>query len=73
VDPDTYPGLRFYIEAVDQVTDWLIGRLCPIHWFVTSQYAELREKVYRGEMSATDAVEELQRRALDEWEAQGLS
>jgi hypothetical protein len=73
VDPDTYPGLRFYIEATDQVTEWLVGRRCPIHWFVTTQYDELCEKVYRDEMAASDAVEELQKRALDEWEAQGLS
>jgi len=29
--------------------------------------------VYRDLMSATDAAEELQKRALAEWEAQGLS
>jgi hypothetical protein len=72
VDPDTYPGLKFYIEAPEQVTDWLIGRRCPIHWFVTDQYTELRERVFRDEMSASEAAEELQLRALDEWDAQGL-
>jgi multiple sugar transport system substrate-binding protein len=72
VDPDTYPGLRFYIEAGQEVTDWLIGRRCPIHWFVADQYVELREAVYRDQMSGTEAAEELQKRAVDEWEAQGL-
>lgn len=73
VDPDTFPGLRFYIEAGDQVTDWLVGRRCPIHWYVTDQYTELRELVYRDQMSAADAADELQKRAEDEWEAQGLA
>jgi hypothetical protein len=65
--------LQFYLEAPEQVTDWLIGRRCPIHWFVTDQYTELRERVFRDEMSASEAAEELQVRALDEWDAQGLS
>jgi multiple sugar transport system substrate-binding protein len=73
VDPDTYPGLRFYIEAGQEVTDWLIGRRCPIHWFVADQYVELREAVYRDQMTGTEAAEELQKRAVDEWEAQGLN
>lgn len=73
VDPKTYPGLDFYISAPDQVTEWLIGRRCPIHWFIASQYQELREKVYRGDMTSTEAAAELQRRAEDEWSAQGLS
>lgn len=73
VDPDIYPGLRFYLEAPEQVTDWIIGRRCPIHWYVADQYTELREQVYRDQMSASEAAEELQKRALDEWDAQGLS
>ena len=72
VDPDYYPGLRFYIEAGDQVTDWIVGRRCPIHWFVANEYWNLCEMVFRDEMSASDAAEELQKRAMDEWEAQGL-
>jgi maltose-binding protein MalE len=73
VNPDTYPGLRFYIEASDQVTDWIIGRRCPIHNFVGTQYTELREQVFRDLMTPQAAADEMQKRALDEWEAQGLS
>lgn len=73
VDKDTYPGLAFYIDATEQVTDWLVGRRCPIHWYVTNQSAELRERVYREEMTSAEAVEELQNRALAEWDAQGLN
>lgn len=72
VDKNTYPGLDFYLDAGDQVTEWTIGRRCPIYQFVTTQYAELREQVFRDLMSATEAANELQARAVAEWEAQGL-
>lgn len=73
VDPNAYPGLDFYIKAANEVDEWIIGRRCPIHQFVNTQYAELREKVFRDEMNAKDAAAELQQRAEDEWAAQGLS
>jgi maltose-binding protein MalE len=73
VDKNTYPGLDFYIDAADQVTDWTVGRRCPINSFVITQYTELREQVYRDLMTASDAAAELQARAVAEWEAQGLS
>jgi len=73
VDPDTYPGLSFYLVDVNETTEWLKGgRRCPIHWFVASALSELREAVYRDEMTADQAAAELQQRALDEWEAQSL-
>ena len=73
IDKNTFPGLAFYVDATDQVTDWIVGRRCPIHWFVNDQSVELREKVYRDEMTSQEAVEELQARAIAEWEAQGLN
>jgi len=72
VDPNTYPGLDFYIQAANEVTDWTVGRRCPIYGFVTTQYTELREQVYRDLMSPSEAAAELQKRAVDEWQAQGL-
>lgn len=72
-DPKAYPGLDFYLAAADQVEEWIIGRRCPIHWFLANQYGELREKVYRDQMTAKEAAAELQKRADDEWAAQGLS
>ena len=72
IDPDTFPGLRFYIDGIDEVTDWIVGRPSPLHWFVNTQLWELREQVYRDLITATEAVEELQKRAEVEWEAQGL-
>jgi len=72
VDPNTYPGLDFYITAAAEATDMIVGRRCPIYGFVTTQYTELREQVYRDLMSPQDAANELQARAEAEWQAQGL-
>jgi len=73
VDPSVYPGLDFYMKAVDQVDEWIIGRRAPLHNFVQTQYTELREKVFRGNMTSKEAAAEMQKRADDEWTAQGLS
>lgn len=73
IDASVYPGLDFYMQAADKVDEWLIGRRCPIHWYLADQYKELREKVYRDQMTAKDAAAELQKRAENEWAAQGLS
>lgn len=73
VDADAFPGLRFYVDAVPEAGEWLVGRRSPIHWYVAGQWDELKEQVYRDLMSPTDAAAELQKRAVAEWEAQGLS
>ena len=73
VDKNTYPGLDFYIDAASQVSDWTVGRRCPIYGFVTTQYTELREQVYRDLMTPQAAADELQARAEAEWEAQGFA
>ncbi len=73
IDADAYPGLRFYIDGINDVTDWLVGRRSPLHWYVNTQLWELREQVYRDLITAEEAVAELQTRAENEWEAQGLS
>ena len=72
IDADTFPGLRFYIDNIEEVTDWIVGRRSPIHWFVNTQLWDLREQVYRDLITPQEAVTELQKRAEDEWEAQGL-
>lgn len=72
VDSSTYPGLDFYVNAPNEVTDFVLGRRCPIQSFVITQYQELREQVYRDLMDPQAAADELQNRALTEWEAQGL-
>ncbi|MCB0156504.1 MAG: extracellular solute-binding protein [Caldilineaceae bacterium] len=73
IDADAYPGLRFYIDTIPEVTEWHLLRRCPIHWFMADQQTEIREQVYRDNMSPAEAAAELQRRAEAEWAAQGLS
>lgn len=72
VDANAYPGLKFYIDSATDATEWHLLRRCPIHWFVRDQMIELREQVYRDLMKPEEAAAELQKRALAEWEAQGL-
>ncbi len=72
VDANAYPGLKFYIDSANEATEWHLLRRCPIHWFVRDQMIALREQVYRDLMKPAEAAAELQKRALAEWEAQGL-
>lgn len=73
IDADAYPGLRFYLDTISDVTEWHLLRRCPIHWFIADQQTEIREQVYRDMMAPAEAAAELQRRAEAEWAAQGLS
>ena len=72
MDKSTFPGLDFYVDAASNVTEWTVGRRCPINAFVINQYTELREQVFRDLISPEAAAEELQKRAEAEWQAQGL-
>lgn len=72
IDKNKYPGLAFYVDAGPEVTEWTIGRRCPINDFVIAQYRELREQVYRDLIDPQAAADELQKRAEAEWQAQGL-
>ena len=72
VDPDAFNGLGWYLDAPDLADEWLIGRRCPIHWFLNDEWAALREEVYRGITPAGEAMAELQKRAEEEYAAQGL-
>ncbi|GIK75944.1 MAG: sugar ABC transporter substrate-binding protein [Chloroflexota bacterium] len=72
IDKNKFPGLAFYVDAGPQVTEWTIGRRCPINDFVITQYQELREQVYRNLIDPQAAADELQKRAVAEWQAQGL-
>jgi hypothetical protein len=73
VNASAYPGLDFYMQAAANVDEWIIGRRCPIHWFVATQYTEIRNKVARDLMTPKEGAAELQKRAENEWAAQGLS
>jgi ABC-type glycerol-3-phosphate transport system substrate-binding protein len=73
VDPATYPGLEFYLKSVDEATDWHTPARCPITGFVQTQYVELREAVYRDQMTGAEAAEEFQKRCEEEYKAAGFA
>ena len=73
VDPKTYNGLEFYMQSVKEATDWHTPARCPITGFVQTQYIELREAVYRGQMTGKQAAEEMQRRCEAEYKAAGFA
>ncbi|MEM7539265.1 MAG: hypothetical protein AAF639_44320 [Chloroflexota bacterium] len=72
VDPETYPGLKFYFDSIDEATEWSSPARCPMTDFSRTQWNELRERVYRDELTAEAAAAELQKRLTDEWAALGL-
>ena len=68
VDPSPLPGLDFYFRSVDEATEWYGPSNCPIGSFIDSNYSwDLREKVFRDEMTAEEAAAELQKRVEQEW------
>ncbi|NLE46615.1 MAG: extracellular solute-binding protein [Chloroflexi bacterium] len=73
VDPDTFPGLDFYFASMQEHTEWHSPAQCLITAYVGTQFTELREKVYRDEMTGAEAAEEFQRRCEEEWRAAGFA
>ncbi|HMN29642.1 MAG TPA: hypothetical protein PKE45_15945, partial [Caldilineaceae bacterium] len=73
IDANAYPGLDFYVATEKEATEWHLLRRCPIHWFVKTQLDEIRDLVARDQMTGAEGAAELQKRALDEFEAQGLN
>jgi ABC-type glycerol-3-phosphate transport system substrate-binding protein len=69
-DPTAYPGLDFYFRSVEEANDWRGPEPCPITEYINTQFVELHEKVDRDEMTAAEAATELQRRAVDEYQAE---
>lgn len=73
VDPKIYPGLDFYMRSINEATDWHTPARCPITGYVQTQYGELRERVYRDEMTGSQAADEFQRRCEAEYKAAGFA
>ncbi|MBN1285490.1 MAG: twin-arginine translocation signal domain-containing protein [Anaerolineae bacterium] len=71
-DPSAFPGLEFYFDSVTEATEWSSPARCPITAYVSQQYQELREKVFRDELSAADAAAEFQTRCEDEYKMAGF-
>lgn len=71
-DPEKFPGLEFYFNSVSEANEWWPTVKMEIMSFISTRNAELRERVYRGEMTGAEAEEELQRSVLQEWEEAGF-
>jgi ABC-type glycerol-3-phosphate transport system substrate-binding protein len=71
VDPGKYPGLDYYIKSVEEANYWGPFIRCPIQEFVETKYIEVRERVFRGEMTGAEAAAKLQDDALTEWKQAG--
>lgn len=72
LDASAYPGLKFYIDSSSEATEWSSPARCEITAYIDTQFAELREKVFRNQMTAKDAAAEMQRRAEAEYKAGGF-
>ncbi|MCL6430849.1 MAG: hypothetical protein K6V36_08305 [Anaerolineae bacterium] len=73
VDPSVYPGLDFYLQSVDKVTEWHTPAKCEITRFVFNEYQTIKDKVNRNELTPAQAAEELQRRCEEEYKAAGFA
>lgn len=73
VDPTPYPGLEFYLRSGKEATNWYKSLACPITSFVANKFVELREKVYRNQMTAEEMASTLQKNCEDEYKNAGFS
>ncbi|MCB0145151.1 MAG: hypothetical protein KDE50_35045, partial [Caldilineaceae bacterium] len=59
-------------DSQDTADEWSSPARCPMTDFSRTQWNELRESVYRDEMTAEAAATEFQSRLESEWEALGI-
>ena len=71
-DTSSHPGLQFYFNSVKEATEWSTPEQCPIVNFVDKTLVEVREKVFRGEMTADAAAADLQTRCEQEYKNAGF-
>jgi multiple sugar transport system substrate-binding protein len=72
-DSSKVPGLDFYFQSAKEATEWHSPEQCPIINFVGKTFSEVREKVFRGEMTPENAANDLQKRCEDEYKNAGFS
>lgn len=68
---DFSPGLEFYFRSVDEANEWYEWAMCPIGSFANTKKTELREAVYRDEMSGAEAAAKFQEVCEQEWKEAG--
>ena len=71
-DPATYPGLDFYFNSITEANYWGPFIICEIQSFINQKYIEVRESVYRGDLTGAEAAAKLQDDAVKEWKAAGF-
>lgn len=72
-DSNRYPGLQFYFDSIETATEWSSPARCPITAFARAQFNELRENQYRGDITASEAAAEFQKRCDEEYVAAGFA
>ena len=63
---DKYPGLRWYIESVNEATEFWAGPIIPIQGFANQQRAQMYEAVIYGEKTPEQAAADIQQICTDE-------
>ncbi|MCB0122129.1 MAG: extracellular solute-binding protein [Caldilineaceae bacterium] len=71
-DQEKYPGLKFYFDSVQEATYWGPYIRNEIQAFIETQYQQLREQVFRGELTGAQAAAQLQEDAVKEWQQAGF-
>jgi hypothetical protein len=71
-DQTKFPGVEFYFKSINEATEWYGPIVCEIEAFVRQKYVELREAVYREDMTGAEAAAQLQEAAEEEWDAAGF-
>lgn len=71
-DPNTYTGLKFYFDSIEETNYWDPFIRNEIGNFISQKYREVREQVYCGKLSGADAAAKLQDEAVKEWKAAGF-
>ncbi len=71
-DQEKYPGLKFYFDSVPEATYWGPFIRNEIQAFIETQYIQVREAVFRGEMTGAQAAAQLQEQAVNEWQQAGF-
>lgn len=72
VDTKAYPGLDFYFKSMNEATEWSSPARCPITNYARQQFNELKESVYRDQMTGKEAAAEFQKRCEAEYKQGGF-
>ncbi|RIK37514.1 MAG: hypothetical protein DCC55_24000 [Chloroflexi bacterium] len=72
-DQEKYPGLKFYFDSVQEANYWGPFIRNEIQSFIATQFVQVREAVFRGEMTGAQAAAQLQQLAETEWREAGFA